>query len=94
MKIFKNKLATGLVLCSLMAGMPGGAIAGADIVTLCKSFSTLDPVAFEENFGNIGQCASLFRTLPVESCQMLNEEGRLDDFGYASQGECVTDVML
>lgn len=73
--------------------MPGGAIADADLVTLCKSIQIPAPVDFELNFGTIGQCVSFFRTMPVETCQMLKEDGRLGEFGYANQGECVSDVV-
>ncbi|MEN8261182.1 MAG: hypothetical protein ABFS02_11455 [Pseudomonadota bacterium] len=94
MKTFRSKVATGLVLCTLTAGMSGGAMASADTVTLCKSIKTLDPVAFEQNFGNLGQCVSFFGTMPVEGCQILQEEGRLEELGWATQGECVSDLVM
>ena len=94
MKKFKHKVAAGLVLCTLTAGMPGGAIAGADVVKLCKNISKMDdPDIFVDEFGSLGQCTSFFRTYPADACQMLEEEGRLLELGWTTQGDCVSDLV-
>ncbi len=85
-------MATGLIFCSLMAGMPTTATANVDFVTLCKSLLNIDSYTFAENFGTVGACVSFFTTMPVESCQILKEDGLLSYFGYETQGDCISDV--
>ena len=94
MKKSKSKAATGLVVCTLMAGMSGGAMANTDLVTLCKSIKILDPDTFEQDFGNLGQCVTFFNLMPVQGCQMLKENGDLGNFDWATQGDCVSDLVM
>ena len=97
MKIIKNKVATGFVLCALTAGMSGGAMASFDTVSLCKNLKIYDSVTFEAEFGNLGQCVTFFKLMPVEACQMLKEQGNMgvgDEYLWATQGDCVSDLMM
>jgi hypothetical protein len=93
MKTCPNRLLqVALAFTVLTGGVAADAVAGADTVSLCKSFQEFHVTEFDNLYGNLGQCVSFFRTYPVDTCQLLKEYDLLASFGYASQGECVVNL--